>query len=518
MSPGTRMMAFMLMTLGMFMASLDIQIVASSITEIQGGLSATSDEISLIQTSYLIGEVIMIPMSGWLSRMLSTRWLFTLSAVGFTLSSLGCALAWNIQSMVAFRAIQGFLGGAMIPTVFAAGFSMFANNQAKIPAVLGLIATLAPALGPTVGGLITDSLSWRWLFFINLLPGTIISIFIPQLLKIDEPDWSLARQFDVVGAALLAVFLGSLQYFLEEGPKHGWLDDEAMQLWFMTSVIGGACFVWRSLSYREPIVDLKAFADRNFLVGCLLSFVVGVGLYGAIYLTPVFLGQVRGYNALQIGQTVFVVGLFNILATPLTVVLVKKLDVRLVLLAGFSLFGYSCWLFGKVDSTWGRGEVMVPQMMRGLATLMCIIPVTGIALGALKGEQVKGASGLYNLMRNLGGAIGLAAINSELFYNRFSHHVQHLSDQLRVGAVAVESHVAAFEGLVARHVADPSHVHMGALKLMGRLVRREAFVLSVGDVFMMLAAFFACALLLLPVIDARRFHASSTSSDELASH
>jgi MFS transporter, DHA2 family, multidrug resistance protein len=502
MSDSQRLIAFIAMTVGMFMASLDIQIVASSIAEIQAGLSATADEISLVQTSYLIAEVIMIPMSGWLSRMLSTRWLFAISAAGFTMASVACAMAWNIESMVVFRALQGFIGGAMIPTVFAAGFAMFPGpKQTRIPAVLGLVATLAPALGPSLGGMITDVLSWRWLFFINVVPGVLITFIVPRILRIDRPDFSLARRFDLPGALCLAVFLGCLQYILDEGPRKQWFENSSILTFATVSGISGMLFIWRSLSVDEPIVDLRAFRSRNFTLGCAFSFVIGIGLYGSIYLTPLFLGQVRHFNAQQIGTTVFVVGLCNIAATPFTVVLLKRVDVRLLLFAGFALFAVSSWMFSSIDATWGSAEVMIPQGLRGIATMVCIIPVTGLALGALPPESVKGGSGLYNLMRNLGGAIGLALISSNLFYDRMALHYQRLMERVSDGSAAAIQRVDSLAQLFGTRLADSAGVDLASVRILVKLVQREALVLSFIDVFLMLTAVFLLALLLIPFIN-----------------
>ena len=215
---------FVVMCVGMFIALLDIQIVASSLQNIGGGLSAAQDEISWVQTAYLIAEIIVIPMSGWLTRVFSTRWLFTISAAGFTLSSLLCALAWDIQSMILFRALQGFLGASMIPTVFTSSFHYFqGTRRVYSAAVIGTIASVAPSLGPVIGGWITDTWNWHWLFYVNIIPGTLITILIPLLVKIDEPDLSLLKEADYLGIALMAVCLGTLEYTLEEGTRWNWV-------------------------------------------------------------------------------------------------------------------------------------------------------------------------------------------------------------------------------------------------------------------------------------------------------
>jgi MFS transporter, DHA2 family, multidrug resistance protein len=512
MSSSQRTVAFVVMAMGMFMASLDIQIVTSSLREIQAGLSATPEEVSHVQTSYLIAEVIMIPLSGWLSRMLSTRWLFTLSAIGFTLASIACGSAWDLPSMVVFRALQGFLGGAMIPTVFAAGIAMFPGPaQTRVPAILGLVATLAPALGPTIGGYITETLSWRWLFFINVLPGLAIVFIVPRVVKIDKPDFTLLRRFDALAALLLAVFLGGLQFTLEEGPRRQWLEDPLLQLMAPASLLAGVAFIFRTLRHSEPLVDLRAFRQRNFVLGCALSFAVGVGLYGSIYLTPVFLSGVRGFGAQQIGTIVFIVGIANIVATPLTVMAMKRVNFRVLLLAGFAAFMTSCLMFHQINATWGENQLLLPQILRGVATMVCIIPVTGLALGALPPQQLKGGSGIYNLMRNLGGAIGLAIINSQLFYDRLNLHRERLMDNLSAGVAVVQSRTELLTGLLSPTMTDDDMVSRAVLSLTARIGLREALTMSISDVFTMMAVFFAVPMVLILLIDTAKIAQPSHS-------
>src|SRR5215218_538846 len=220
-----RMFAFICMVFGMFMAILDIQIVSASLGEIQAGLSASADEISWVQTSYLIAEVIMIPLSGTLSRVLSTRWMFVVSAAGFTLMSVMCATSTSIEQMIVWRALQGFIGGGMIPTVFASAFTVFPPEKRRVVSpVIGLVATLAPTIGPTVGGYLTELFSWHWLFLINVIPGIAVAIGAWLLIDFDKPDFKLAKTFDWAALALLAVFLGTLEYALEEGPAENWFE------------------------------------------------------------------------------------------------------------------------------------------------------------------------------------------------------------------------------------------------------------------------------------------------------
>src|SRR6202140_1836591 len=226
-----RLFAFLIIVFGMFMSILDIQVVSASLSEIQAGLSASSSEVSWVQTSYLIAEGIAIPLSGFLSRALGTRLLFAISASRFTLGSLACGFTSSIEQMILWRAIQGFLGAGMIPTVFASAYSVFPRSKFYIVGpIIGLVATLAPTVGPTVGGYITDALSWHWLFFINVVPGIGITIGVLALVDFDEPNFALLEHFDWFGLIAMAGFLGSLEYVLEEGPQYEWLQDTSVAI------------------------------------------------------------------------------------------------------------------------------------------------------------------------------------------------------------------------------------------------------------------------------------------------
>src|SRR6202012_51398 len=323
------LLPFVVMCVGMFAALLDIQIVASSLQDIGGGLSASQDDIGWVQTSYLIAEITVIPLSGWLTRVFSTRWLFTASAIGFTLSSLLCGLAWNIESMIVFRALQGLLGASMIPTVFTSSFHYFqGTRRVYSAAVIGSIASVAPTLGPVIGGWITDTLNWHWLFYVNLAPGIVVTILSALLVRIDEPDWTLLKDADYLGIALMAVALGTLEYVLEEGSRWNWFDDRTIRDCALIAGATGILFVIRSVTFPRPVVDLRALLNRNFALGCVMSFVTGIGIFATIYLTPLFLGYVRGYSAWQTGMAVFVTGLASTLGVPVYVALGKRIDLR----------------------------------------------------------------------------------------------------------------------------------------------------------------------------------------------
>src|ERR1700735_5425304 len=440
--PTRRLVAFLAMCFGMFMAFLDIQIVSSSLNDIQAGLSASADEIPWGQRAFLLPGGTVIPLSGFLSRAFGTRILFSISCAGFTLASIMCATSTSIGSMIVWRAIQGFIGGGMVPTVFASAYLIFQGPRQKLIApVVGLIATLAPTIGPTVGGYLTDAYSWHWLFFINVVPGIVVTAITAVLVDFDKPDLALLKNFDWSGLLSMAGFLGALEYVLEEGPRYEWFDDDTIFAVAIVSALSGIVFFARVLTARVPIVDLRAFANRNFAVGSLFSFVLGIGLYGLTYLYPVYLAQVRGYDSLMIGETMFVSGLVMFVTAPIAGQLNEKLDPRFILVAGFVFFAVGTWQMTYVTSDWDFWELLWPQIFRGIGLMFAIIPVTNTALGTLPPERVKNASGLFNLMRNLGGAIGLAAINTA-FNDRMDLHLARLHDAVNSASIAANEMLA----------------------------------------------------------------------------
>lgn len=490
---------YLAMLFGNFMAILDIQIVASSINQLQAGLSASADEIQWVQTSYLIAEVIAIPLSGYLSRMLSTRIYFVISALGFALASVACAFAWNLESMIVFRVCQGFLGGGMIPTTSAALFTMFPAAKRVLPFVLfGLVSTLAPSIGPTIGGYLTESFSWHWLFLINVVPGAIVSVAVWNLVRIDKPMPELLRSIDLWGLAFMAVFLGSFEYVLDEGPRKDWFSEDSVALCAVTATIGGLLFFWRAFTAKTPIVDLHVFRNRNFALGSVLAMAIGLGLYTLIYLTPLFLGQVRGYNSLQIGEVMMVQGAAMFVSAPIVGRLSRYFDLRVLIAFGLVFIATGSWLNGQLTDDWGPLEFAVPQIFRGAGFLFCMFSMTNIAMGTLPANEVKNASGVFNVMRNLGGAIGLASINT-LINSRSWLHWQMLSESVRDDRPAVREALAGTTAL-ARNALGGSGQSEG-LSLIARQMQQQVAVMTYGDLFMLIAAVMLGVLLLLPLIE-----------------
>jgi DHA2 family multidrug resistance protein len=490
-----RLIAFLIMVFGMFMSILDIQIVSASLADIQAGLSASSSEVSWVQTSYLIAEVIGIPLSGFLSRAFGTRLLFAISASGFTIASFFCGFSSTIEQMILWRAIQGFLGAGMIPTVFASAYTVFPRSKFYIVGpIIGLVATLAPTIGPTVGGLITDLMSWHWLFFINVVPGIAITIGVLALVDFDEPNLELLDRFDWWGLIFMAGFLGSLEYVLEEGPQYEWLQDTSVAVCAAICVVSAVAFFWRVLTVEEPIVDIRAFGDRNFGLGCLISFCLGIGLYGLTYMYPRYLAEVRGYSALMIGETMFISGITMFITAPIVGRLMQKVDMRLIIASGLAIFALGSWQMTWITKEYDFYELLVPQILRGIGMMLAIVPTNTIALGTLPPDRVKNASGLFNLTRNLGGAVGLAVIN-QVLNQRTDLHISRLQERVHWGNATATETLDMF----TQRMKGMGDAGLMAMKQLSQIVHRQAVVMGYGDAFFMLTIFYfgLCLLVML---------------------
>jgi MFS transporter, DHA2 family, multidrug resistance protein len=495
----TKFLIFAVMAFGQFMALIDIQIVAASLNDVQAGLSAGPDEISWVQTAYLMAELVMIPFSAFLAQALSTRVLFALSAGLFTLSSALCGMAWDIGSMIGFRAVQGFVGGAMVPTVFATGYALFTGrDRAMIPAILGMISVLAPTLGPTVGGWITDAVGWRWIFYINIVPGIAVTgLSLLVIRHVDRADPSMLRRIDYSHLASLAVMLGGLEYVLEEGQRHDWFSDPGISLATWAALVALFLFLERSFRSGGPVVRLTPFRKPTFAMACVFNLVLGFGVYASNYLIPVYLGRVRGYDSLQIGLTVFVTGVAQVASVFVGARLSQRVDPRLLISVGLPLFAASQWASSYVTPEWGFGQWLLPQVLRGFSMMLCIVPSVTMALAGFAGPELRYASGLFNLMRNLGGAIGIAMVNVWL-YDQTRVHAERLGEAMGLpgqpSAVAVEALARRLQAATA----DPVHALALAQGEIARTAGRVALTLGFQEVFRLTAWLFIAALVLVP--------------------
>jgi DHA2 family multidrug resistance protein len=331
------------------------------------------------------------------------------------------------------------------------------------------------------------------------VPGAFIAVAVPLLVRIDKADWSLLRGADYLGMALMALFLGCLEYTLEEGPRWNWLEDDTIRTTAWIAAIAGVGFVWRSLTYANPVVDLRALKSRNFLLGCIFSFVTGIGIFATIYLTPLFLGRVRGFSALEIGLAVFSTGVFQVMSIPVYAFLAKRVDLRWLMMLGLALFAASMWNFTPITHDWGGHELLLPQALRGFAQQFAVAPTVTLTLGGLSPDRLKFASGLFNLMRNLGGAIGIAACGTVL-NDRANLHFERLAEHLTTANAALTGLLGKVGTGYATALGDGSHGQTAALRQLWALTWREAQVQTYADAFLLIAIAFVIATALVPLM------------------
>ena len=475
---------FAMMCIGMFMAILDVQVVATSLPTIQSALAIAPDQMSWVQTAYLIAEVTAIPLTGFLTRALSMRWLFVFAVGIFTLASLGCAASNGFAGLIAWRVLQGFSGGTLIPAVFSAVFLLFPEQRQGLATTFaGVLAVLAPTVGPIVGGWITDTYSWHWLFLINLGPGIASAVFAGVMLPRTPMHLDEVGRVDTLALALLAIALAALEIALKEAPMRGWSSGLVLSL-LVVSLAGSISFGARTLGALHPIVNLTTFSDRSFTIGCILSFVLGIGLFGSVYLMPVFLAFVRNRSALEIGEIMLVTGVAQFLVAPIAVALEQRLDARVLTGAGFGLFAIGLGLSGLQTPQTDFDKMFWPQVIRGLAIMFCLLPPTRLALGSLDAARVPDASGLFNLMRNLGGAIGLALIDT-VIYSRSPAHGVAIMEKLRAGDVATAKFVGIPLGVFTARPAG--ELDATAQAMLQSLVAKAALVQAINEAWAMTA-------------------------------
>jgi DHA2 family multidrug resistance protein len=486
---------FVLMCLGMFMAILDIQVVATSLPAIQDALAISRDAMSWIQTAYLIAEIVAIPLTGWLTRVLTLRWLFVMAISLFTLASIGCAFSGNFATLISFRVFQGFAGGALIPAVFSAVFLLFPVRLHPVATTMaGIMAVLAPTVGPVVGGWITETWSWHWLFLINVVPGVIAAGATPFLLPRERPRLGDLATLDGYSLMLLAGSLACLEIGLKEAPQAGWLS-LLCSLLFLMSGAAATVFVVRTLKASSPVVELSTLKNRSFAIGCALSFCLGVGLFGSVYLMPVFLAYVRRHDAFEIGTIMLVTGVSQLATAPIAGAMESRFDSRWLSAAGFGLFALGLGGSAFQSRVADFDEMFWPQVVRGVAIMFCLLPPTRLALGALTEAEVPDASGLFNLMRNLGGAIGIALIDT-ILYGRTGGHAEALRDRLIAGDITAAQAIGLDLQLFTHRPAGVSDAAVEAY--VRPMVEKAAFALSTNEAWALLACVSLLGLLLVP--------------------
>ncbi len=496
-SPFRLWLGFGAMCTGMFMAVLDVQVVASSLTAMRDSMGLSLEALSWIQTVYLMAEVIAIPLTGWLTQALSLRWMFAGATAIFTVASLGCAFSNSLAPLVALRAVQGFAGGMLIPAVFTAVFTIIPERHRVLAtAVAGTFAVLAPAIGPVIGGYLTQTHNWHWIFLVNILPGAAVSLLVTGFVREGTPDWRRLTHIDVGTIATATLFLASLELLLTQAPGRDW-SGPLVYVLIATTVTGLGWTIWRGLTLAKPFVHLRRFRNLAFSIGCGLSLVFGFGLYGSVYMLSIFLGLVRGHNPLIIGEILMVTGGVQLVTAPIAAWLETRMDPRLLTAIGFALFGAGLLANGFETPRTDFDALILPQVLRGLSVMLCLLPATRLALDALPEGEVPEASALFNLMRNLGGAIGIALIDT-ILTERTPRHVAAIVAKLAAG----DRSTAAFVGLpLGRfHGLPLGPIDALTRQIVEPLVRKAALTESFNDAWLLIAGLFLLSLLAVPFI------------------
>jgi DHA2 family multidrug resistance protein len=475
--------------LATFMVVLDSSVANVALPHIAGNLSATTDESTWVLTSYLVSNAIVLPASGWLASMIGRKRLLMLSIAMFTVSSLICGAAVSMPMLIIARVLQGAGGGGMQPIAQAVLLESFpVEKRGAAMAAYGMGVVVAPIIGPTLGGWITDSYSWRWIFYINL-PLGVLALFMVNLFVEDPPyiRASLKRRIDYAGFLAMALWLGSLQLVLDKGQEDDWF--AATWIWAATalSMAAMAAFIWRELAVADPIVNLRVLKNRNFSAGTLITAVYGVILYGVTAMLPLFLQTLLRYPALQSGLAVSPRGLGSFISMFVVGRLVSVIDNRLLLAFGFIILAISAAMLGQINLEIAMSSVAWPNVINGFASGFIFVPLTTLAMGTLRKREMGNATGIYNLMRNIGGSVGIAVVTTLLARGAQTHQsilVGHLS----MANPAFQRELGVFEqGVTSQQ----------AYGLIYTELIRQSTLLAYMDIFRLLAGL---ALAAIPLI------------------
>lgn len=474
--------------LGAFMAVLDIQITNASLNNILGSLGATLDEGSWVSTSYLVAEIVVIPLTGWLSKVFSPRRYLLANTLLFLLFSVACAWAWNLPSLIVFRALQGFAGGVLIPVAFNLVLELLPPSKRGVGfALFGMTATFAPAIGPTIGGWLTENYGWPTIFYLNLVPGVLLLAAVAWGLSPAKGKLELLRRGDWAGIASMAVGLGCLIVFLEEGNKNDWLNSAYIRWMAFIALVALVTCVILELTRKEPFINLRLLWQRNFGLGSLVGMAFGAGMYGVTYILPLYLAQVQGYNAEQIGETIMWSGLPQLAIMPLAVLLLRKVDARVLLTVGLVLFSASSFMNAALTHLTGYDQLRIAQLVRALGMPLVIVPITTMATGLIPPEQSGSASSLFNMLRNLGGSIGIAVLATQLDIREKVHSL-FIGEHVNAFSAATQERLSGLATQFAARGAEAVTAGNQALAAVKTIIHREAYVMAYADCFFILGA------------------------------
>jgi MFS transporter, DHA2 family, multidrug resistance protein len=483
-------------TLGAFMAVLNIQIVNASLANIQGGIGAGIDDGGWISTSYLIAEIIVIPLSGWLARVFSLRTYLLTNAVLFLVFSAACAMAKNLEQMIVLRAIQGFTGGVLIPLAFTIIITMLPKSKQSIGlALFAVSATFAPAIGPTIGGYLTENWGWEYIFYVNLVPGTAMVVMLWVSLDAKPMQLHLLREGDWPGIVAMSIGLGSLQTVLEEGNKDDWFGSPFIVHYSIAAAIALPLFVLIELKSKHPLLNLRLLVRRNFGLGILANFLLGTALYGSVFILPLYLARVQGYNSEQIGMVLAWTGYPQLLLIPLLPRLMQRFDVRAIIVVGFALFAFSNFMNIYMTSDYASDQLFWPNVVRAIGQALVFAPLSAVATSGIELQNAESASALFNMMRNLGGAIGIAALQT-IQTKREQYHSNVLTNSISLFDEATRDRLDRLTTYFMSHgVADRATAAQKAVVAVGQAVRQQSNIMAFSDTFYILGAGLVVALI-----------------------
>jgi MFS transporter, DHA2 family, multidrug resistance protein len=482
-------------TLGAFMAVLNIQIVNASLADIQGAIGAGIDDGGWISTSYLVAEIVVIPLSGWLAQVFSIRIYLLTNAVLFLVLSVACAFAQDLPQMIALRAVQGFTGGVLIPLAFTLIITLMPKAKQPIGlALFALSATFAPAIGPTIGGYLTENWGWQFIFYVNLVPGAVMIGMLWFSLESKPMKLSLLREGDWPGIITMAIGLSALQTVLEEGNKDDWFGSPFIVRLSVIAAVALTAFLWIELTASKPLLNLRLLFRRNFGFGILANFLLGIALYGSVFILPVYLSRIQGYNAEQIGMVLAWTGLPQLVLIPLVPRLMKRFDPRLVIGVGFALFAASNFMNIFMTNDYATDQLFWPNVVRAAGQALVLAPLSAVATAGIEAKNAGSASGLFNMMRNLGGAVGIAMLQTFLT-KREQYHSNVLMQSVSLLEQATRTRIEQLTQYFMSHgVVDRAEASHRAIVAIGHIVQKQAFILAFSDTFYLLGAALIVAL------------------------
>jgi DHA2 family multidrug resistance protein len=483
-------------TLGAFMAVLNIQIVNASLADIQGAIGAGIDDGGWISTAYLIAEIVVIPLSGWLAQVFSLRIYLLTNAALFLTFSVACAFAENLQQMIVLRVIQGFSGGVLIPMAFTIIITFLPKAKQPIGlALFALSATFAPAIGSTIGGYLTENLGWQYIFYVNLVPGAVMIGMLWFSLEKSPMKLGLLRQGDWSGIATMAIGLPCLQTALEEGNKDDWFGSPFIVCLSVIAAVSLTAFLGIELTSAKPLLNLRLLGRRNFGFGILANFLLGIALYGSVFILPVYLARIQGYNSEQIGMVLAWTGLPQLLLIPLVPRLMKRFDIRLVIAVGFALFAASNFMNVHMTGDYATDQLFWPNIIRAIGQALVFTPLSAVATAGIEKENAGSASALFNMMRNLGGAFGIAMLQT-FQSKREQFHSNMLTQPVSTFNETTRARIGALTRYFLAHgVPDPAEATHKAIGAIALRVRREANIMAFSDTFYLLGAALLIALI-----------------------